>query len=127
MAGVDYRVSIMFRSSPVTDYPMAARALPAAGLDIITNILVAIAVLTTLVGGPALAADLPPPAPAAPPPPVLSSPSWSGPYLGIGIGTRFNAVDANVTSATVGTPPTPIPLPAVSSGSSNPLAFWQQN
>jgi hypothetical protein len=52
--------------------------------------------------------------------------NWSGPYFGVGLGPRFNAVDANVTSATVGTPPVAIPLPIAASGDPNPLAFWQQ-
>ena len=50
--------------------------------------------------------------------------NWSGPYIGIGIDARFNAVDANVTSATVGTPPVAIPLPTVSQGYTNPLLWW---
>jgi outer membrane immunogenic protein len=82
----------------------------------------AISVIAPLPG--ARAADLP-----RPPPPVAVPvvPSWSGPYLGLGLGVRANAVDANVESATVGTPPVAIPLPPVSSGSGVALAFWQQN
>jgi len=73
---------------------------------------------------PALGADLELPVAARPIP--LAFPSWSGPYFGLGLGARFNAVDANVTSATVGTPAVAIALPAVDSGSGNTLAFWQQ-
>jgi outer membrane immunogenic protein len=57
-------------------------------------------------------------------PPSPAAPNWSGPYIGLSVGTRTNAVDANVTSATVGG--TPIPLPPLDPGSSNPWAFWQQ-
>jgi outer membrane immunogenic protein len=56
--------------------------------------------------------------------PPLVSYSWSGPYIGLAIGARYNAVDGNVTSATVGTPPTAIALPAGSPGYTNPLLFW---
>ena len=92
----------------------------------IQRILIGIAVIAPLVGAHALAADLPQ---RAPPPVTYSKPpvpysSWSGPYIGIGVAARFNAVDANVTSATVGTPPVAIPLPALSEGYSNPLLWW---
>ncbi len=50
--------------------------------------------------------------------------NWTGPYVGIGVGARFNAVDGSVTSATFGTPPTAIALPPVSEGYSNPLLWW---
>jgi outer membrane immunogenic protein len=78
-----------------------------------------IAVIAASVGGRALAADLE----GTAPPPVPYS-NWSGPYIGVGITARYNAVDANVTSASVGTPPRPIPLPSVSEASSNSLTFW---
>src|SRR6476660_9313954 len=78
-----------------------------------------IAVIAASLGGRALAADLE----GAAPPPVPYS-NWSGPYIGVGITARFNAVDANVTSTSVGTPPRPIPLPSVSEASSNSLTFW---
>jgi outer membrane immunogenic protein len=90
----------------------------AARLRIVGQILIGIAVSA----GPGLAADLDVRVRL----PVPYS-NWSGPYIGISFGARFNAVDANVTSATVGTPPVAIPLPAVSSGTNNSLAFWQQN
>ena len=102
-------------------YPLPVRALPAVCLDLIKKMLIAIGIIAGLVGARTLAADLPPL-----PAPVPSS-NWSGPYFGIDFGGRANAVDANVTSATVGTPPVPIPLPPVSSGSTFALAFWQQN
>ena len=50
-------------------------------------------------------------------PPAVSIPSWTGPYIGLGLGLRYDAVDANVTSATVGTPPTAIALPPAKTGS----------
>jgi outer membrane immunogenic protein len=86
----------------------------------INKIVVGISV-TALLGAHALAADLE----VRTPPPARYL-DWSGPYIGIGIGSRFNAVDGNVTSASVGTPPVAIPLPAVSQGTNNSLAFWQQ-
>jgi outer membrane immunogenic protein len=91
----------------------------AARCNIVKKILIGIAVIGALLGGPALAADL-----EAPPPPTPPYSSWSGPYIGLGVGTRFNAVDANVTSATVGTPPTAISLPPETTGG-NPLEFWR--
>src|SRR6478672_7647057 len=78
-----------------------------------------IAAIAASLGGGALAADLE----GAAPPPVPYS-NWSGPYIGVGITARFNAVDANATAASVGTPPTAIPLPNLSEASSNPLTPW---
>ena len=86
----------------------------------INKILIGIAVIA-LLGDSVLAADLQLAAPVAAP-----YPSWSGPYVGFGLGARFNAVDANATLATVGTPPTAISLPVAASGDPNSLAFWQQ-
>jgi outer membrane immunogenic protein len=83
------------------------------------QILLGVAVITALLGARALGADLDLRAPAI-------SPTWSGLYFGIGLGARANAVDANATSATVGTPPVPIALPIAASGDPNALAFWQQ-
>ena len=108
-------------------YRLPVRALPAACFELVKKILIAIGVVAALLGGRTLAADLPPPLLPAPVPKAVPSLNWSGPYFGIGIGGRANAVDANVTSATVGTPPTPIPLPGVDLGTSFALAFWQQN
>jgi outer membrane immunogenic protein len=95
---------------------------------------IGIAVALAFAGSRAFAADLIPPPPAVSPnlqikAPVLAPPtsSWSGPYAGVEVGTRYDAVDANVTSATFGTPPVAIPLPVVSQGDSNSLFFWQQN
>jgi outer membrane immunogenic protein len=69
------------------------------------KILIGIAAI--LFAARALAADLDVPAPPAP------YPNWSGAYLGLAINARYDAVDANVTSATVGTPPVPIALPNI--------------
>ena len=80
---------------------------------------VGISFIAVLLGARALAADLEIKAPA--PAPVAN---WSGAYFGGSVDARFNAVDANVTSATVGTPPVPIPLPPTSPGYSNPLFWW---
>ena len=69
------------------------------------------------------AADLPEaPSSAAIPslaevPPAALTPNWTGPYIGLDLGLRYDAVDANVTSATVGTPPTAIALPPAKTGS----------
>jgi outer membrane immunogenic protein len=83
------------------------------------SLILGIAVVT-LVGPPALAADL-----ESRPAPVLSPiPNWSGPYIGAGVGGRFNAVDGNVTAASVGTPPVPINLRAGSPGYTNPAMWW---
>ena len=106
-------------------YRRPVRALPAVGLDLTKKTLIALGISAALLGGSTLAADLPPPLLPAPVPKALPSLNWSGPYIGIGAGGRANAVDANVTSANVGT--TPIPLPPVDSGTGFALAFWQQN
>jgi hypothetical protein len=74
-------------------------------LPTMNKILAGIAVNAALLGFPALAADLQTNAP-----PAIPYPNWSGPYLGISGGARYNAVDGNVTSATVGTPLTPLPF-----------------
>lgn len=83
------------------------------------KILIGISVITGLLGARALAADLEVRAP-----PSVQYSNWSGPYIGVGITARYNAVDANVTSASVGTPPTPIPLPSTSEASNSLLTFW---
>src|SRR5215207_2249771 len=92
----------------------------------IQTILIGVTVATALLGGRALAADLERRAPdlerRAPPPAAYAN--WSGPYIGGAVGARYNAVDGNVTSATVGTPPTAIPLPTRSEGYTNPLLWW---
>src|SRR6516162_8688051 len=82
------------------------------------NILSGIVVVATLFASRALAADLE--VRASPPVPY----NWSGPYTGIGVFARYNAVDGNLTSATVGTPAAAIPLPPKSPGCNNPLMFW---
>ncbi len=92
---------------------------------------IAVTVVAALIGSRAFAADLAaplPPAPAPnlqfkapPPPPAAPSSSWSGPYVGAGLSARYDAVDGDITSATIGTPPTPIPLPKQSA----PLPAWE--
>src|SRR5438552_15251430 len=67
------------------------RRAAAACPHIMRQILIGIAVGA----GPGLAADL---EVRARPPATYTN--WSGPYIGIGFGARFNAVDSNVTSAT---------------------------
>jgi outer membrane immunogenic protein len=69
---------------------------------------IGIVAIVALSGTSVQAADLPV-APSSAPIPILS-PSWTGPYIGLDFGMRYDAVDANVTSATVGTPPTTIAL-----------------
>jgi outer membrane immunogenic protein len=83
------------------------------------KILIGIAVIAALLGPRALAADLEGTAP-----PLAPYSKWSGPYIGVGLGARFNAVDGNVTSATVGTPPAAIDLRRGSPGYTNPLMWW---
>ena len=73
--------------------------------------------IVALMGTSVQAADLPV-APSSAPIPV-SSPTWTGPYIGLDLGMRYDAVDANVTSATVGTPPTSIALPPAKPPSGN--------
>ena len=92
-------------------------ALPAWAV-VVDIILIGIAVIAAMLGSRALAADRE----GAPPPGSFSN--WSGPYIGVGITARYNAVDANVRAASVGTPAMPIPLPSVSEASSNSLTFW---
>jgi outer membrane immunogenic protein len=106
------------------------RALPGAWFGNHKKILIAIGVIAALLGSRAFAADLeqtPPPRVPQLKAPMVAAPNWSGPYVGIGVGQRFSAVDANITSATVGTPPTAIALPPVDPGSSVWWAFWEQN
>ena len=80
--------------------------------------------MAALAGTRASAADLPIRRPV--PEPIVVPPvaTWTGAYVGGGVDARFNAVDANVTEAFVGTPPVAIPLPTVSPGYSNPLFWW---
>ncbi len=84
------------------------------------KILIGFAVTAALFGARALAADLE----LRAPPLLVPHSNWSGPYIGVAVGARYNAVDGNVTSATVGTPPVPIALRAGSPGYANPLMFW---
>jgi len=90
-------------------------------LAVIGGLLAAVdfACAADLPAGPA-PAPVPVYAPAAPPP----GPDWTGPYIGLGFGVRYDAVDGNVTSATVGTPPTAIPLPSVSAPESSAFEWW---
>jgi outer membrane immunogenic protein len=82
---------------------------------------IAVVIAAVIICRGALAADL------AQAPPPLQSPNlqvkvpspapvvgWSGPYVGAHITARYNAVDGNITSATFGTPATPIALPPIS-------------
>src|SRR5437588_5203416 len=89
----------------------------------VNKILIGIGIIAALLEESALAADL---ELATRAPVAVAYPSWSGPYIGVGLGARLNAVDANTTSATVGVPPVPIDLPIAASGDPNALAFWQQ-
>jgi outer membrane immunogenic protein len=57
------------------------------------------------------AADLPAASSSPPIPNLAEVPNWTGPYIGLDFGMRYDAVHANVTSATVGTPPAAIALP----------------
>jgi hypothetical protein len=86
-------------------------------------LLMGIAIMPLLLQAAALGTDLKPSVPSRPV--LVPFTSWSGPYL-FGLGDRFNAVDANVTSASIGTPAVAIAVPAVSPRSGNKLAFWQQ-
>ena len=95
------------------------RAAAAACSNIVRYLLAGAAVVAALSGARAVAADLEIKAPM-----LVPVANWSGAYFGGSVDARFNAVDANVTSATVGTPPVPIPLPPVSPGYSNPLFWW---
>jgi len=73
---------------------------------------IGIVAIVALSGTSVQAADLP----VAPVPNLVGvpaavpTPNWTGPYIGLDLGLRYDAVDANVTSATVGTPPTTIAL-----------------
>lgn len=113
--------SLVLAVSASAGWPLfSVRAATAAlSLAIIEKTLIGIAISAALFGGRAFAADL---EATTPPPP--SSPNWSGPYIGAGVAARYNAVDANITSASVGTPPTAIPLPTLSAGYTNPLLWW---
>ena len=91
----------------MNQFLIRARALAALRSDVMKKIVIGIAVNAALLPFPAPAADLESKAPPAIPP------NWSGPYLGISGGARYDAVDGNVTSATVGTPPNSITLPPV--------------
>jgi len=62
--------------------------------------LVVLAAAAAALGGVATAADLPIKTLKAPPPVV--APSWSGFYLGVGVGFRSTQTDATVTNATLG-------------------------
>jgi outer membrane immunogenic protein len=96
-----------------------ARAAAATCSGVMKKILIGIAVIAASLGARALAADLEVRAP-----PLVPYSNWSGPYVGVGVSARYNAVDGNVTSATVGTPPVAIELRPPSPGCTNPLTFW---
>jgi outer membrane immunogenic protein len=50
--------------------------------------------------------------------PAVPTANWTGPYIGLDLGLRYDAVEANVTAATVGTPATAIALPPATTGPS---------
>ena len=110
----------MYKDKYFSDSPVSA-GIPGPAIK---TSLTAVAAVVALRGGRAVAADIeqrtPFPSSTLPPPAY----TWSGPYVGFGIGARYNAVDANVTSARVGTPPVDIPLPKVSDPYNNPLKWW---
>jgi outer membrane immunogenic protein len=83
---------------------------------------IVIVAIVALFGTSVEAADLPETPVSAPMPnlaqvPAASTSSWTGPYIGLDFGVRYDAVDGYVKSATVGTPPTDIPLPPASATS----------
>jgi outer membrane immunogenic protein len=83
---------------------------------------IGIVAIVTLYRTSVQASDLPEVPSSAPIPnlaQVLPAPisNWTGPYIGLDLGLRYDAVEANVTSATVGTPPTSIALPPAKMGS----------
>jgi outer membrane immunogenic protein len=80
------------------------------------KIIIGISVIAALLGVKARAADL-----GVIAPPSVQYSNWSGPYVGLSVGARYNAVDGIVTSATVGTPPIAINLPPVIPG----LSSWR--
>jgi outer membrane immunogenic protein len=80
---------------------------------------IGIVAIVAFFGTSVRAADLPEAPSSAPIPNLVSTSSWTGPYIGLDFGPRYDAVDANVTSATVGTPPTAIALPPAKAGSGN--------
>ena len=95
------RLHLRFRISPV---PLA----------------LGIVAMIAMFGTSVQAADLPAPN-LVEVPPAVSTSSWTGPYIGLDVGLRYDAVDARVTSATVGTPPTTIALPVLKAPSGNIL------
>jgi outer membrane immunogenic protein len=115
----------VYKSSYFSNLPPAPRYTGPAPVPAIKTNVKALIIVAAVLGGPVVAAEL-----EQGPPPLQSRSiapapySWSGPYVGAGIGARYNAVDANVTSATVGTPPSAIPLPQVSEPYTNLLKWW---
>jgi outer membrane immunogenic protein len=90
---------------------------PALAIPVPLKSAIGIVAIVALFGTSVQAADLPA-APSSAPIPV-SAPNWTGPYIGLDVGMRYDAVDANVTSATVGTPPTAIALPSATAANFN--------
>lgn len=126
MLGSDFRLPWGWELAVTSSGGSILLQRPAAGATrsfIFRSLVGATLAASALLGTHAFAADLeirtPAPVVAPPPPPVFN---WTGVYVGGGIDARFNAVDANVTSATAAG--NPIPLPPVSSGYSNPLFWW---
>lgn len=100
---------------PSGDCILASAGSPAVGKFARALLIGSGALVGTLPGGHASAADLE----VSQPPAVLN---WSGPYIGVGVSTRHNSVDGSVTSATAGT--TPIPLPPITAGGAA-WEFWR--
>src|SRR5215813_8157303 len=67
----------------------------------VTVLSLAAAAFSLAVAPIAFAADLPAPVPVkAPPPPPVVAPSWTGLYVGVGLGARWTEFDGSVLSAT---------------------------
>jgi len=106
-------------SSSAGWFVIRLRAPAAACCGILKKLLAMLALFAASLEASALAADL-----EIKTPPTVPYSNWSGPYIGLGLSTRFNAIDGNVNSGTFGTPPTAISLPPVIAGG-NALEFWR--
>jgi outer membrane immunogenic protein len=80
---------------------------------------IGIVAIVALFGTAVQAADLPAAPSSVPIPNLVEVPNWTGPYIGLDFGLRYDAVHANVTSATVGTPPAAIALPSATDANFN--------
>ena len=96
----------------------------------INKICIGLAVVAACIGSRAVAADLAPAPLPAPnlqikaPPPLAPSGGWSGPYVGVGLSARYDAIDGDIKSATIGNPATAIPLPQQSSPEASWWEWW---